>query len=67
VSSVSLEHNFLTDILTGNAFLFFLDYAPLRCSGHGVVVTGDLCLCDLGYTGSQCSETASKYHVDDII
>ncbi|KAJ3414845.1 hypothetical protein HDV05_006002 [Chytridiales sp. JEL 0842] len=41
---------------------FFLDdTASFKCSGHGVVVTGNNCLCDLGYTGSQCTDLVGEY------
>ncbi|KAJ1565640.1 hypothetical protein HK405_011912, partial [Cladochytrium tenue] len=29
---------------------------PVKCSGHGVLVHGGQCLCDLGYAGDTCHE-----------
>ncbi|KAI8621849.1 hypothetical protein BC830DRAFT_78021 [Chytriomyces sp. MP71] len=36
------------------------DNTSFSCSGHGVKVLGDKCLCDLGYTGSACSVALSS-------
>ncbi|KAI9347615.1 hypothetical protein BDR26DRAFT_47834 [Obelidium mucronatum] len=36
------------------------DNPTFACSGHGVKVYGDKCLCDLGYIGNDCSNQSPK-------
>ncbi|ORY40719.1 hypothetical protein BCR33DRAFT_357326 [Rhizoclosmatium globosum] len=45
-------YNFYDSIFGG----YGSDNPTFACSGHGIKVYGDKCLCDLGYSGEECSD-----------
>nr|XP_026690434.1 reelin [Ciona intestinalis] len=46
--------------------IYIGEQCPDMCMGHGKCVSGPLCVCDLGYRGSNCGEPIDPHYVQDF-